>query len=36
MPNIFMTVFGTVLLAEPADKTQLATLLHASDTRHGR
>ncbi|HSG29571.1 MAG TPA: TMEM165/GDT1 family protein [Candidatus Krumholzibacterium sp.] len=29
--KIFMTVFWTVLLAELGDKTQLATLLFASD-----
>ena len=34
--KLFMTVFGTVLLAELGDKTQLATLLYASDAQHGR
>lgn len=35
-PKLFATVFGTVLLAELGDKTQLATLLYASDAAHGR
>ncbi len=29
--KLFLTVFGTVFLAEIADKTQLATLLYASN-----
>ena len=35
-PKLFATVFGTILLAELGDKTQLATLLYASDSSHGR
>ena len=35
-PKLFATVFGTILLAELGDKTQLATLLYASDSDHGR
>ena len=34
--KLFLTVFGTVLVAESGDKTQLATLLYASDARHGK
>ncbi len=30
--KLFLTVFGTVFLAEIADKTQLATLLYASNS----
>jgi putative Ca2+/H+ antiporter (TMEM165/GDT1 family) len=30
-PKLFATVFATVLVAELGDKTQLATLLYASD-----
>lgn len=32
----FLLVFGTVFMAELGDKTQLATLLYASDGRSGR
>lgn len=32
----FVTVFGSVFLAEMADKTQLATLLFAADRPGGR
>lgn len=32
-PKLFFTVFGTVFLAELGDKTQLATLLYASDAK---
>ncbi|RZB33424.1 MAG: hypothetical protein SRB2_03977 [Desulfobacteraceae bacterium Eth-SRB2] len=31
--KLLMTVFGTVFLAEMADKTQIATLLYASNAR---
>jgi putative Ca2+/H+ antiporter (TMEM165/GDT1 family) len=34
--KLFGTVFVTVFLAELGDKTQLATLLYASDQRHSR
>jgi putative Ca2+/H+ antiporter (TMEM165/GDT1 family) len=34
--KLFLTVFGTVFLAEIGDKTQLATLLYAADQRHGK
>ncbi len=32
--RLFLTVFGTVLLAEMGDKTQLATMLYASSGAH--
>ena len=32
-PKLFATVFTTVFLAELGDKTQLATLLYASDAK---
>lgn len=34
--KLFLTVFGTVFLAEIGDKTQLATLLFASNEKHDR
>jgi putative Ca2+/H+ antiporter (TMEM165/GDT1 family) len=34
--KLFATVFSTVFLAEIGDKTQLATLLYASDREHGK
>lgn len=35
-PKLFATVFLTVFVAELGDKTQLATLLYASDAAHAR
>ena len=34
--KLFLTVFGTVFVAEIGDKTQLATLLYASDAKHSK
>jgi putative Ca2+/H+ antiporter (TMEM165/GDT1 family) len=34
--KLFATVFTTIFIAEIADKTQIATLLYASNAQHNR
>ncbi len=34
--KLFSTVFVTIFIAEIADKTQIATLLYASNTQHSK